>query len=342
MYTENKIKLLQTRKHKINFGFLSHYEGPILTKGGKKSKSLSEKIRSDFQKDADRLHWKAPPRARIAISFKIFCNEKNPPEIYRIVKYYLDLLQGPVFNTDEQVHYLESSIWRTHGKESQSSIYIQARRLIEFYKIWDIYQEMDHYLDNNDYDDDHLSPYLYLIDQSLRDVADKQYKLLKNAKISPYDRPGLKKYIRPTMMSRFCGIDPLTFDVGHLPSKGESQIFTNKISSLLSEFGSKYSLFSKIYLPVEIDIQVTKTGHKHFTDLDNVAIFICKEFNKVILYDKVFINGYRIYVVDEIAKGIKADIRLKLLPAGEIRSYNERMNNALSSFENKLDDDCWV
>ena len=342
MYSENKIKLLQLRKHKRNFGFISHYEGPILTKGGKKSKSLSEKIRSDFQKDADKFRWKAPPKARIAISFNIFCNQKNPPEVYRIVKYYLDLLQGPVFNNDKQVHYLEASIGRSHSKGSKSSIYIQARRLIDFYKIWDIYQHIDHDYDSNDYDEDLLSPYLYLIDQGLWDIADKQYKLLKNTKISPYDRPGLRKYSSPTMMSRFCDIDPLTFDVGHLPGKGESQSFKKKIGSLFSEFSTKYPLFNKIYLPIEIDLQVTKAGQKHFTDLDNLATSICKQFNKSILYDKVFINGYRVYVVDEIAKGIKADIRLKLLPAGEIRSYNERMNNALSIFENKLDDDIWI
>ena len=97
MHSENRIKLLQLRKHTRNFGFISHYEGPILTKGGEKSKSLAERVRSDFQKDADKFRWEAPPRARIAISFNIFSNQKNPPEIYRIVKYYLDLLQGPVF-----------------------------------------------------------------------------------------------------------------------------------------------------------------------------------------------------------------------------------------------------
>jgi Holliday junction resolvase RusA-like endonuclease len=339
MDIENKIRLLQLRKHNLNFGFISHYEGPILTKGGKKSKSQSDKVRSDFQKDADKFRWKAPPTARIAISFNIFCNQKNPPEIYGIVKYYLDLLQGPVFKDDKQVHYLEASIWRSNSKGTKSSIYIQARRLIDFFKILDIYQDIDHDYDSNDYDEDHLSPYLYSIDQGLWDIADKQYKLLKNSKISPYDRPGLRNYSRPTMMSRFCDIDPLTFDVGHLPDKGESQSFKKKIGSLFSEFSTKYSLFNKIYLPIEIDLQVTKANKKHFTDLDNIATSICKEINKFVLYDKVFINGYRVYVVDEIAKGIKADIRLKLLPPGEIKAYNMRMENALSNFENKLDDD---
>lgn len=342
MDSENKIRLLQLRKHNINFGFISHYEGPILTKGGKKSKSLSDKIRSDFQKDTDKFRWKAPPKARIAISFNMFCNQKNPPEIYRIVKYYLDLLQGSVFKNDKQVHYLEASIWRSPNKDAKSSIYIYAKRLIEFYKIWDIYQDIYNDYESNGYYEDSFSPYPYLIDQTLWDIADKQYKLLKNAKISPYDRPGLRKYSRATMMSRFCDIDPLTFDVGYLPSKGESQDFKKKIGNIFKDFKDKYSLFNKIYLPIELDLQVTKAGHNHFTDLDNVATSICREFSKTILCDKVFINGYRIYVVDEISKGIKADVRLKLLPPGEIRSYNERMDNALSGFENKLNDDCLV
>ena len=122
MDNKKRIKLLQLRKHKTNFGFISHYEGPIFTKGGKKSKCSTEKIKSDFQKDADKFHWKAPPKARIAVSFNIFCNQKNPPEIYRIVKYYLDLLQGPVFNDDKQVHFLEASIWRSPSEDPKFGI----------------------------------------------------------------------------------------------------------------------------------------------------------------------------------------------------------------------------
>lgn len=336
MDSENKIRLLQLRKHMTNFGFISHYEGPILTKGGRKSKRLSGKIKSVFQEDADKFNWKAPPIAKIAIRFNIFCDQKNPPEIYRIVKYYLDLLQNSVFKNDKQVHYLEASIWRSHNNDSKSSIFIQARKLTELNKIWDIYQEI--YEDSYKYDEEVFFPYSHLIDQTLWDIAKEQYKILKKIKISPYDRPGLKKYIRPTMMKHFLGIDPLIFDVGHLPSKGESKVFRNKINSVFSDFVAKYSLFNRIYLPIEIDLQITKTGHKHFTDLDNAATYICKEFKKVILYDKVYINGFRIYVVDEIAKGIKADVRLKLLPPGEIRSYSERMEKELSHLEEKLYD----
>jgi Holliday junction resolvase RusA-like endonuclease len=327
MDSEKRIKLLQLKKYKTNFGFLSHYEGPILTKGVSKAQAASVKISSDFQRDAEKFHWTPLPRARIAINFRVFCNQKNPPEIYRIIKYYLDLLKGSVFKDDKQVHYLEASIWRSPRQGSKSSIYIQARKLIDLYKIWDIYQELDQNYD--DFDEDVLFPYPYLIDQNLWDIAESQYKLLKNSTISQYDRPGL----RPTMMGRFCDIDPLIFDIGHLPSKGESKVFQNNIIDIVSEFCAKYSLFQKIYLPIELDIQVTKSSHKHFTDLDNVATKICKEFKKVVLYNKVYINGYRVYIVDEIEKGIKAGVRLKLLPPGEIMSYNERMGNALSRFE---------
>jgi len=336
MNCENRIRILQLRRHKRNFGFRSSYEGPILTKGGRISKRLSEKIRSGFHKDAGKCGWKVPPRARIAITFDIFCNENNPPEIYRIVKYYLDLLQGPVFENDRQVHYLEASIWRSNSRESKSSIYIQARRLIQLYKIWDIYQNISHDFHIDDYNEQTSSPYYHLIDQNVWDIADRQYELLRNVNISPYDRPGLGKHSGPTTMSRFSDIDPLTFDLGHLPGKGELKDFKNNVARLLSGFGAKHSLFNKIYLPIEIDLQVTKAGHKYFTDLDNVATYICTEFRKTMLCDGAFINGYRIYVVDEIAKGMKADVRLKLLPPGEIRSYNDRMNNALSAFEKRL------
>jgi hypothetical protein len=76
MDNEKKIKLLQLRKYKTNFGFMSHYEGPIFTKGGTKSKASAEKIKSKFQKDADKFQWKSPPKARIAISFNIFVIKK--------------------------------------------------------------------------------------------------------------------------------------------------------------------------------------------------------------------------------------------------------------------------
>ena len=252
----------------------------------------------------------------------------------------MDLLKGPVFNDDRQVHYLEASIWRSYDKDSDSSIYIQARRLIDLFKIWDLYQEIDEPLYS--FDEEVIFPFPHLIKQDLWDIAEAQYKIIGNSKVSQYDRPGLKKYIGPTMMDRFCRIDPFTFDLGHLPSKGESKKFQNDIINIVDGFCSKYPLFGKIYFPIELDIQVTKTSFKHFTDLDNVATKICKEFRKVILYKKVYINGYRIYVVNNLECGIKAGVRLKLLPAGEIESYNDRMEKALAQLEEKLNDDLWV
>lgn len=336
MDNEKKIKLLQLRKHKTNFGFMSLYEGPIFTKGGTKSKASAERIKSIFQKDADKFHWQAPPKARIAISFHIFCDQKNPPEIYRIVKYYMDLLQGPVFKDDKQVHYLEAAIWRSNNKNSKSRIYIQARKLIELYKVWDIYQDINDF--QVERDEEVSFPYPHLIDQSLWQSAENQYDLLKFGKISPYDRPGLKQHINSTMMGRFCGIDPLILDIGHLPSKDESKEFQTKVCNILNDLTVKYPLFRKIYFPIEIDLQVTKTNQKYSSDLDNTVTRICKELKKTILYEKVYINGFRAYVVDEAAKGIKADLRLKLLPAGEIQSYNNRMEDALKAFESEMED----
>ncbi len=340
MNNEKKIKLLQLRKHKTNFGFMSCYEGTLFTKRSEKGKTSAEEIRSNFQRDADEFHWKAPPKARIAISFHIFCNQKNPPEIYQIVKNYLDLLRGPVFKDDRQVHFLEASIWRSSNEKSKSKMYIQARRLIEQYKVWDIYQDIDEYRHEND--EEVMFPYLHSIDPSLFGIAHKQYDVLKIERISPYDRPGLKQHISPTMMSRFCGICPLIIDIGHLPSKGESKEFKAQLRNTFSEYGNKFPLFKKIYLPIEIDLQVTKFTQKYFTDLDNTIINICIELRKTILYDKVYINGFRAYVVDELASGIKADLRLKLLPAGEIQAYNKRTEKALNCIKDKLEDEIWL
>ena len=319
---------------------MSHYEGPILTKGGTKSKASAEKIKAKFQKDADKFHWISPPKARIAISFHIFCDQKNPPEIYRIVKYYMDLLQGPVFNDDKQVHFIEASIWRSNSWSLKSSIYIQARRLIELYKIWDIYQDLNDY--QIEQDEEILFPYLHLIDQSLWDTADRQYEILKIGRISSYDRPGLKQNISSTMMGRVCGIDPLFFDIGHLPGKDESREFQVTVNKIFYDFGNNYPLFKKIYLPIEIDLQVTKANQKYSSDLDNIVTRICKELRKTILYEKAHINGFRAYVVDEAARGTKSDLRVKILPAGEIESFNKRMEKSLDNLKKEIENEIWV
>jgi len=337
MDSYKKITILQLRKHKRNHGFLSHYEGPIVTKGVINAKRSFESIRSKFKRDAEKFCWDPPPRARIAISLRIFCNQKNPPEIYNIVKCYLDLLKGTVFKDDKQVHYLETSMWRSTSVKSNSSIYIRARKLIDLFKIWEIYEGLNEHL--SDVDEVISFPYPYLVDQHLWKIAEDQYKLLINSRISKYDRPGLRKHIRPTMMKRFCGIDPIIFDMGHLPTKGESKTFQKNINNLISDFCAKYSLFSKIYLPIEFDIQVTKSTQQHFTDLDNIATKICKEFRRSVLNKKAYINGYRIYVVDEFEKGIKAGVRLKLLLAGEIESFNERMESALTCLGEQMNYD---
>jgi hypothetical protein len=340
MNSQSRIKLLQLREFKKNFGFLSHYQGPIFTKGGLQANRESQNIKSVFLNDAKRFNWVPPPRARIAISFKIFCSQKNPPESYHIPKYYLDLLEGTVFKNDKQVYYLEASIWRSAGNALGSEMYIQARHLIDLFKIWNIYQEIDTLFCG--FDEEMIFPFQHLIEQKLWDIAEAQYKIIANSTISQYDRPGLKRYIGPTMISRFCGIDPFIFDFGQLPAKGESKIFQNNVSDIIKGFTFKYPVFQKIYLPIELDIQITKSIFNNFTDLDNIAIKICKEFKRVILYDKLYINGYRIYVVDNLEGGIESSVRLKVLPAGAIESYNDTIEKAFAKLENELSNGLWV
>lgn len=337
MNNQNRIQLLQLRKFKKNFGFLSHYQGPIFTKRGLRAERESQNIKSFFLNDAKRFNWRPPPRAHIAISFKVFCGQKNPPEIYNVPKYYLDLLEGPIFNNDRQVRYLEASIWRSKSNDSDSSMYIQARRLVDMFKIWNISQEIE--TPFSYFEEEVNFPFPYLIDQKFWDIAEAQYKIISNSNISKYDRPGLKRY--PTMMNRFTGIDPFILDLGQLPGKGESKVFQDNIAKIIEDFTFKYPLFKKIYLPIELDIQITKASFKKFKDLDldNIAINICKEFRKFVLYHKVYINGYRIYVVENLEGGIEAGVRLKLLPAGAIESYNDTREKALAKHEEELKDD---
>jgi hypothetical protein len=141
------------------------------------------------------------------------------------------------------------------------------------------------------------------------------------------------------MMGRFSVIDPFIFDFGGLPRKGESNVFKQNIAKLVSTFRSSIKLFQKVYVPLEIDVQVTQTGLKLGKDLDNIMIDICSEIQKQLLQDGIHINGYRIYVVDSVGSDIKSGIQLRLLPAGEILAFNNRVERAVDILESTWGDD---
>lgn len=336
MFNESKIILLQLRKVKKTCSFLSQVSGQFLTKGGKRASTEAKRLQKQFYQDAKKFNWKVPPRAKVAVCFSFFSNQKNTAEIYNLVKYYLDLLKGPVFNDDRQVHYLEASIWRDGSSKSGSLLFISVQRFSDFNLKLDLFQGCD---DADEDEGKRLSIFQHLIEKQYWDIAEIQSAILSNAKISKYDRPGLKTHTLPTMMQRFNGIDPFIFDFGRPPEKDGSKIFRDNIGTLISNFRASIKLFDSLYIPLELDVQITQKGLILHKDLDNIMIDLCTEVRKQLLHKNIYINGYRIYVVDTIDPSIDADIQLRFLPAGEIMAYNNRLKKALYSLEKTLEDD---
>jgi hypothetical protein len=339
MILDPKIKLLQLRKMKYNPGLIINVDGPLLSKRARRARCKTKSVTNQIEKATQLFNWVAPPRARVAVSLAFFSSKPNPPELYSLVKYYLDVLQGPVFKDDRQVHYLDASIWRStpEGTHGPSSLYIRVRRLSEYLRMLELCEESDEF----NCRDDNLSvcPHLHSVKKSVRDDAAKQFDFLSGSRIMVYDMPRLKNATLAAMAQDFNAMYPLVFDFGSLPKRGGSHYFQNVIASSLSKFVSTYRIFQKLSIPIEFDAQVTKEGFKLVKDLDNIMSTICSEVRKQVLSPAAYVNGYRVYVADKLASNIESGVQLKLLPPGEIESYNDRIRNALEALEEDLEEE---
>ncbi|TKJ38672.1 MAG: hypothetical protein CEE38_02925 [Planctomycetes bacterium B3_Pla] len=331
-----KIKLLQLRKLKHNHGLIAMLNGPLLSKGGAQTKLYTDQITKQINHAAEEFNWSPPPRARMAVSFRFFSDQYDAPEIYSLVKYYLDLLQGPVFKDDRQVQYIDASIWRSTPKTDKASsrLYVYVRRLSEYSRLLDLCAESDAFRKENG------SPIIHhhLIDQEHWDDADKQCDLLRCNRIMAYDVPHHNNPFLKEFVIDFNKHHPLIFDFGSLPKRGQSKQFKEEIGSSLSKLITNYLRSNKILVPVEFDVQVPKSAAALTKDLDNIMITICSEAKKHLIDPKLFINGYRIYVADRLDADGDSGLQVKLLPAGEIESYNDRIEKAIESLEETLID----
>jgi hypothetical protein len=329
-----KIKLLQLRKLKHSPGLIIKLDGPLLSKRGLRAKLHTDRVRNQIHQAVDEFKWLAPPRARMAVSFRFFSDQHNPPEIYRLIKYYLDLLQGPVLKDDRQVQYLDASIWRSapKGEDTSSSLYVYVRRLSAYLRLIDLCKESDVFSET------YNAPIIYhhLIERHHWDDAEKQCNLLCCNRIMPYDVP---RHNNPFLKEFVCDFNkrhPFVFHLGSLPNRGQSASFTKIIASSLSRLAASYPNFNKILVPIELDVKAPKSGINLAKDLDNIMMTICSEAKKQLLHPRLFINGYRIYVADKLDPGTESGLQVKLLPPGEIESYNDRIKKAIDSLEDAL------
>lgn len=331
-----KIKLLQLRRLQYTPGLIVKPDGPLLSKGGPSTKSLTDYVKEQIVQGVKEFNWSAPPRARVAVSFSFFSDQRNPPEVYNLIKYYLDLLQGTVFKDDRQVQYLDTSIWRSHPKDlhSSSSLYVHVRRLSDYVKLIDLCKDSDAF---NEY---HTDTYIHyqIVEEDLWNDAERLYGLLQCNRIMPYDIPRNNNPFLKELVNDFNAIHPLIMDIGSLPKHGQSEYFKQMIASSFSELVMKYPDLNKIPIPVEFDVQVPRSGINHSKDLDNIMITICNQAKNTLLHSKSFINGYRIYVADRVDPSIKSGLQVKLLPPGEIEAYHDRIRKAFDSLENDLEE----
>ena len=333
---ENKIKFLQLQKINTNPGFIVGFNGPLLSKGGTQTQQYEDEVVSQINSAVETFNWTAPPRAKMAVSFRFFSNQHDPPEIYSLVKYYLDLLEGPVFKNDRQIQYLDASILRlspAKSEESSSHFFVIVRRLSEYKRMLDLCAELD------DFSQEINSPIIYhhLIDRKYWDDAEKQCDLLRCNRIMAYDVPHHKNPFLKVFLVDINKHHPLIFDFGSLPERGESKQFKTKIGSSLSQLISNILHSRKIFVPIEFDVQVP-SGIPLAKDLDNLMVTICSEAKKHIIDSKVYINGYRVYIADRLDEDSDSGIQVKLLPPGEIEAYNDRIESSLESLEETLMD----
>jgi hypothetical protein len=184
-------------------------------------------------------------------------------------------------------------------------------------------------------------PIFYDLSSNYWRIAKKQAKVLSWTKISPYNRPGHKDYLLPTTMDRLKGATRLIFDFGTLSTDCGTDRFLRAINERLIAFRNDESLLSRIFIPIELDVQVGN-GCRHLAkDLDNIMLHVCSKVNSVLLAERAYISGYRAYVVNSLASDSATRIQVQLLPPGAIERYNDRLENAVEKRLEELKDEQW-
>lgn len=308
--TKLKILLLQIKRRYLFFS--SAVDEPLTQKGSKNAGQVSKRLRTKFTNDAKKFGWECEKRANLAVSMHFFPNDDQVPGLHHLVKYYLDLLGGIVFEDDRQVAYLSAQCWRPSKKVQEplgkNVLYIRVQRLTEYKRKFDIYSELlrlhdfrdylkgkydfrlaidwDEYEDDSDrnnlnqlYGRGVFGNLLDMVDPNERDQlleffeSERQNRLLGLSKISEYDRPGgPKPKFLGQAIANLRDIEPLSINLGKLPEKGETQKYKLGIRDQLQILKRRSRSLGKIKVPIELDVQVTSETIKPEKDLDNIML----------------------------------------------------------------------
>jgi hypothetical protein len=311
-------------------------EGPLVTKNQLRAQSELQRIRTKLVEDIIKYRWKKAARAKCAVSLHFFDKEKNKADISKLVKFYLDALKDVVFRDDRQVHYLEAAILRTPPGTDSSVIIGEVRRLSDYCRILDYAAEAD-----NDPEEDERDcfPSLYPFDPRNWDVAKRQVEVLSCTQISSYDRPGMKHYLLPTMMERLKNAHPLIFELGNLSTDCGNARFLRSIKDILTAIKDELGLLSRIFVPIELDVQISNGCLQLAKDLDNIMLHVCREIGAALISESAYIGGYRAYVVDNLSRDSTTRVQVQLLPQGAIRHYSRRIEKAVEKYAEDLRDE---
>lgn len=373
---ELKIMLLQLRKQRS----LLHIslKGSLGGKRQRGAKELAEDLRAQIASSVTQFAWKHVPRARMAVTMTFFPHGNQSPALHNLVKFYLDELRSLVFKDDRQVSYLTAESWQpVRGSEKhssrESSVHIEVERLTDYKSKFDLYfsllrndsfREYLKYshrsfrydyrklLDDDDDDDDEFDSW-YLPDSILlppesREIIRRpnteqyQRKMLSVNGIDSLDRPGLPRWIkrRPDVMKELRGFEHLSVDLGHLPLRGETGQYKQRIRESLQRLRGQRKGFYPVLVPIELDVQVFSPMPQLSKDLDNIMRDIVPIVKEELLHSDVHIHGYRIYVADTDVREHKSDLlRLKLLPVNAISDFEKKMNKVFEIGKEWLEDE---
>lgn len=329
--SRQRIELLQLRSVEVPPSPILHLQGPLVQKGSGKGRKRGSEIAQQIDRELDSFHWKAPPRAKIAMEFHFFSDQNEAPALHNLVKYYMDLLKGRAFSDDRQVHYLEASRVVRSGFAAES--YAVVERLSRRMKRIALY---DRYKDDFG---DWLNGWNDVPDSILpsKDIPTPiiQHSILSHSQLRDWQRPGnaglYQDYFRELQAA-----DPFTISIGDLPAQGGTEEYRCRIRKAFQDFSRKHPNLCKIDLPVELDIQVTPAGLHLGKDLDNIAIDVCPNLIDELLGREGLLRAYRAYVVDRLPQDVAGGIWIKLLPMGSILEQGHRVRTVIERATEEL------
>ena len=305
-------------------------DGALAQKRKSRSARTATKFGDEITEQLQIFKWKAPPRAKVAVTMSFFAHQRQPPSLHKLVKFYMDLLKGAAFDDDQQVHYLAANIWK---QSSESLLDITVERLSTYKRRLEIYDEFRDELD--DPEGSYAVPSLY---PALKTTEELQRHLLSNSKIEFFDRPGRKRLLHKDFVQKYDGWHPYTILLGDLPRRGGSDEYRHHIRRQLEAFKQRTNLFKQIVIPVELDVHVTSSALERGKDLDNIMCDISPIFTDVLLSKDAYLNAYRIYVTDKIDENPSSNIKMKLLPQWEIEGNEWAIDRALDVAERQLEE----